>query len=111
MGHTKKPYSFGANNYSNQIQNQGVGGKVKGTKKCPDCEQIFASMFLRMKHVKTMHPERKIYYCPVCKAKHLYSKSLTEHILKKHPEQNQGNLLRGIGNWSGRDLVCGTSSK
>ena len=95
----KKPYSFGANNYSNQIQNQGVGGKVKGTKKCPDCEQIFASMFLRMKHVKTMHPERKIYYCPVCKAKHLYSKSLTEHILKKHPEQNQGNLLRGIVNW------------
>ena len=85
--------------------------KFKGTKKCPDCEQTFASMFLRMKHVKTMHPERKIYYCPVCKAKHLYSKSLTEHILKKHPEQNQGNLLRGIGNWSGRDLVCGTSSK
>ena len=61
-------------------------------------------MFLRMKHVKTMHPERKIYYCPVCKAKHLYSKSLTEHILKKHPEQiqqDQGNLSRGIVKWLG----------
>ena len=26
----EKPNSFGANNYSNQIKNEGVGGKVKG---------------------------------------------------------------------------------
>ena len=26
----EKPNSFGANNYSNQIQNEGVSGRVKG---------------------------------------------------------------------------------
>ena len=91
-----------------QVKKEKLGGKVKVMKKCPDCEQSFASMFLRLKHIRATHPERKIFNCRFCKGhKYIYFKSLTDHIEKKHPEQNSdGNEVLTEKNYKSTRTTC-----